>query len=286
MMPGEDETHEMSCMEIWGGNRAIDDAISTPGIDAWVYSRPHAGGERGGDVHYVSMCAAGKIARFAVADVSGHGETVSAFAAALRALMKRHINTPDQTKLTRALNDGFSRSGLGGLFATAVLASYFAPTDHLILCNAGHPRPLWWRASERRWEVLDHEADAAATDGGVANLPLGVIEPTAYHQFAVRLGVGDRVLLYTDSLVEARNASGEMLGETGLLDLATEVARESEELDDPHLVRRLVSRVRAYTGDAEPEDDVTAMLLTHNGGDPARQSLGEKIRVLGKMMGL
>ena len=65
------EKHLLQCMEIWGGNRAVENAVSVHGIDAWVLSEPHGGGERGGDVHYVSMCGAGKISRFALADVSG-----------------------------------------------------------------------------------------------------------------------------------------------------------------------------------------------------------------------
>lgn len=279
----ESGARQMACMEIWGGNRAIDDAISTPGVDAWIYSRPHRGEQSGGDVHYVSMCAAGKIARFVVADVSGHGEAVSEFARSLRKMMRRRINTPDQTRFARALNDDFSQSGSGGLFATAVFASYFSPTDHLILCNAGHPRPLWWRAREERWEILTHEMEEARTDA--ANLPLGIIEPTEYHQFAVKLEKGDRVLMYTDSLVEARDGSGRMLGEPGLIRIAGEAVADAES-DGTALVRRIVDGVRAHAGGAEPDDDVTAMLLTHNAGEPGRQSLSERVRVLGKMIGL
>lgn len=282
-MSGEptEHVHEMACMEIWGGNRAISDAISTPGIDAWVYSRPFEGDAAGGDVHYVSMCAAGKVARFLLADVSGHGEAVSSFAMSLRKLMRKHINTPDQTRFTRSLNDDLSRDAEGGMFATAVLASYFAPTDHLILCNAGHPRPLWWRAETRRWQALTHDIEQA--EQSAANLPLGIIEPTEYHQFAVRLGVGDRVLLYTDSLIEARADDGKLLGEAGLLNLVQEVG---EGADDAVFIERLIERVRAHARGAEFNDDVTAILLSHNGADPPRQSLGEKLRLLARMMGI
>jgi len=49
-------------MEIWGGNRFVETGVELPGLDAWVYSRPHGGAEGGGDVHYVSSCAAGMIA--------------------------------------------------------------------------------------------------------------------------------------------------------------------------------------------------------------------------------
>lgn len=42
--------HAMTCMEIWGGNEAFDNAVSVPGIDAWIYSQLHGDSElrRGG----------------------------------------------------------------------------------------------------------------------------------------------------------------------------------------------------------------------------------------------
>ena len=136
--------HTLQCMEIWGGSEAIDNTIEVPGIDAWITSTPFNGALRGGDIHYVSMCACGRISRFALADVAGHGDEAAALADRLRSLMRRYINTPDQTNLVRALNREMSAIVSGGAFATAVMASYFPPTDHLIVCNAGHPAPLWY----------------------------------------------------------------------------------------------------------------------------------------------
>ena len=43
----------------------------------------------------------------------------------------------------------------------------------------------------------------------VRNLPLDIIVPTDYVQFAVKLAKGDLVLLYTDALMESRNANGD-----------------------------------------------------------------------------
>ena len=166
----------VSCMEIWGGNEAVDKTVTVPGIDAWVYSRPYAGQERGGDIHYVSMCGAGAISRFSIADVSGHGDMVGEVAGHLRALMRKHINNLDQTRFVQALNREFSALAADGTFATALLTTYFAPTDHLITCNAGHPTPLLYRVREGRWHFLKH--DMPDHVDRLANLPLGVIDPT------------------------------------------------------------------------------------------------------------
>lgn len=170
-------------MEVWGGHDGFVGEVSVPGNDVFVGCTPHHGEAQGGDIYYVSNCAAGLITRFVLADVAGHGSVVASTAAGLRDLMRRSINTPDQSRFARSLNTRFSRES--GRFATAVLVSYFAPTDHAIICNAGHPRPLHYSAPRGEWRYLDADvpdALGASRQGeiGASNLPLGVIDPTEY----------------------------------------------------------------------------------------------------------
>ncbi|MEZ6243050.1 MAG: PP2C family protein-serine/threonine phosphatase [Phycisphaerales bacterium] len=277
----EGETIALRCMEIWGGNRAVEQSVSVPGIDVHVVSRPHGGDESGGDIYYVSQCGAGNIARIALADVAGHGVGVSELSSTLQGLMRKHINTADMTRLARALNTEFDAISRHGRFATAILATYWAPTDHLILVNAGHPPPLRYRAGADEWSFVDHE-EASASEIGVANLPLGVIEPTSFGQIAIPLGRGDVVILYTDALVEAAGADGRMLGQDGLLELARRLdARDRASLGD-----RLRTMVRETRGGKDSGDDETIVVLAHNGSDPPRHTLGETLGMLGRMLGL
>src|SRR5215207_8163354 len=132
-------THEMQCMEVWGGNRNADSGVVMAGLDAWVYSKPFGGADGGGDVYYVSSCATGRITRLLVADVAGHGDKVSSIAKELRTLMRRHVNQIDQSRFVQSMNRQFSGLGGAGSFATALVTTFFAPTNHLSLCNAGHP---------------------------------------------------------------------------------------------------------------------------------------------------
>ncbi|MCP4590329.1 MAG: serine/threonine-protein phosphatase, partial [bacterium] len=254
--------------------------VSVPGIDAWVYSRPVGGQSSGGDIHYVSTCGGGQIARFAVADVSGHGVAVSELATQLRKLMRVHINTVDQTRFIRMLNRAFTALASDGKFATALLTTYFAPTAHLITCNAGHPPPLWYRSADQTWRSLEHTCDECVKD--LSNLPLGVISPTRYSQFAVPVERDDLVLIHTDSLTESRSPGGAQLGQSGLLDLA----RRFDAQAPAEFCGALLDAVSDFRGGVAAEDDVTLMLLHANGDAPPRQSLGEMIRVVGKMLHL
>lgn len=280
------EPHCMQCLEIWGGTRAAEEEVSVHGMDVYVFSQPHLGQDAGGDIYLASMCDRGNVARFVLADVAGHGEAVRELAESLRELMRKHVATVDQTQLARALNAEFASVSSEGRFATAVLATYFAPTDHLIVVNAGHPPPLWYRVEEGAWKLLEPDAPASvraseADEIGVSNLPLGIIEPTDYWQFAVRLARGDLVLLYTDSLIEAKSPDGEQLGLGGLLELVGSV--DLVNLGDiSGSIREALHRFR---GGAPAGDDLTLLLLHHNAADPPPLPDAERQRMLGRMMG-
>ncbi len=275
-------THAMQCMEVWGGNVALESAISVHGIDAWLYSQPYHGESSGGDIHYVSMCGQGRIARFVLADVAGHGIAVNDLAVHMRTLMRKHVGTPDQTRFARSLNRTFGRLSRDGIFATAALATYFAPTDELIACLAGHPRPLWYHAATGMWSLLSHASSRGAISSG--GLPLGVIHPTDYHQFAVKLGKGDLVVLYSDGVIETGGPNARSIGEDGLLALAQQLnAKEPSTFG-----RSLIAAVDAEFGwqPGTRADDLTVLVLHHNAADPPAMSLLHKARMMAKMMGL
>ncbi len=266
-------------MEVWGGNRAVDNGVAMPGLNVFVHARPHHGHEAGGDVHYLSSCATGRITRLMVADVAGHGQSVSETALVLRGLMRRFINHLDQQKAVEQLNHEFSKQTHAGRFATAVLGTYWGPTGQLCLCNAGHPRPLWYRAKTRRWEPL--EPPQVASDGEEADapmdVPLGVLDSTTYRQLGVRLRAGDLVLLYTDSLTEARTVGGGLLGEQGLIDILNGLGEP-----DPSTLIASLNASLAASG-CTIDDDLTALLLSPNGLTP-RLTIRERFAAIGHIL--
>jgi serine phosphatase RsbU (regulator of sigma subunit) len=141
-------------MEVWGGSQLTTRGVEFGGLDAWVYSKPYGDAQHGGDVYYASSCATGRISRLLLADVAGHGNSVAATAADLRTLMRRFVNRLDQTEFVRLLNQQFAALSSEGTFATAIVATFFAPSRRLTVCNAGHPRPLMYRAAQRQWSFL------------------------------------------------------------------------------------------------------------------------------------
>jgi len=273
-------TQQMSCMEVWGGSQLTTRRVEMGGLDAWVYSKPFGEAQRGGDVYYASSCATGRITRLLLADVAGHGNTVASTAANLRTLMRRFVNRLDQTEFVRLLNEQFTALSETGTFATAVVSTFFAPTQRMIVCNAGHPRPLLYQAAKKEWTFLGAEA---AIDDAPNNIPLGIIGITEYEQFDVELESGDCVLTYTDALIESRDADGEMLGEAGLLRILRLLGNVEPQLLTKMLLREIADRYP----DNLTEDDVTVLLVRANGHKPRhsfKDFLWANIRFAGSLI--
>jgi serine phosphatase RsbU (regulator of sigma subunit) len=265
-------------MEVWGGSQLTARSVELGGLDAWVYSKPYQQAQRGGDVYYASSCATGRITRLLLADVSGHGNAVAATAADLRTLMRRFVNRLDQTEFVRQLNQEFVSLSREGSFATAIVGTFFAPTGRLILSNAGHPRPLLYRAADRQWNFLGAEYSSAAV--GPRDLPFGIVAITEYQNFDIELADGDCLLAYTDALIESRDADGEMFGEEGLL----RVARLLGDVPPNKIIDTLLAEIADRHPDNLTDDDVTVLMVRANGKKP-RVSLVQKTKAAMSLLG-
>ena len=252
----EDErSYRLACMEVWGSNCSGATAIELPGLTGWVHSNPLGSSGRGGDLHYLSVCAQGSLSRVVLADVSGHGEQAVSPAADLESLMHRYINRWDQSDFMRDLNRAFWRKASGQHYASVVMLGYHRRTGELVFTNAGHPPPLWYRRLENTWLALEERTPRAATK--VLSVPVGMILGAEYTQTIVRLAVGDLLVLYTDGLTEAVNGLGEDLGLPALF----EAARRAP-IDSPvALGKAVVGAVDSFRMGAEPIDDQTLVVL-------------------------
>ncbi|GAA2736788.1 SpoIIE family protein phosphatase [Streptomyces nogalater] len=130
-------------------------------------------------------------ALFVVGDVAGHGIDAVATMAQLRFTAKGMVSTGSSlTGALARLNQLLLHSRDGQITATMVLARYDPDRQVLAWAQAGHPPPLLVRRGEVRF--LDRP-------GGML---LGATGAPVYESLELRLEPGDRLLLYTDGLVE------------------------------------------------------------------------------------
>lgn len=246
--------YRLACLELYGGNGSASYAAELPGLDAWIHSNPIHPSTRGGDLHYVSACSSGSIARVVLADVAGHGETVSAAAGHLHDVLRQHVDHWDQSALIRQLNESFFQVTKQSQYATAFLASFYSDSGELLFTNAGHLPPLWYRAAVGEWTLLN-ESTPLSKD--ILDLPLGLIAGTGYSQTAVQIEPGDLLLLFTDGVTEACDESGEQLGMERLLAMAGSLPTDSASSAG----QALLSAVKTFRGTAPAADDETVISL-------------------------
>jgi len=263
-------SRSLACLEIWGGNCAVQEALELPGLSAWVYSRPLHDAERGGDVYYLSACSHGLITRIALADVSGHGQGVDPLAQTLRRLMHKYVNHWDQGEFAEALNRAFRSTqeqfqdqldalGLhGAIFATCTILGYYCEGRQLLMTNAGHMPPLHYSAMESAWRWLDEQAPFHRTK--LTGLPLGLIPDTHYSQTGFQLGPQDLLVLYTDGLLEALNESGEELGFEGLMAIARALSIGAP----ADIGAAMLEEVHRFSAGGTRADDETLIVLQCN----------------------
>jgi serine phosphatase RsbU (regulator of sigma subunit) len=134
-------------------------------------------------------------------------------------------------------------------FVTAALATLDTTTGVLHYLLAGHPPPLLVRG-RRSVKELPHPP---RTPLGVRAVPSDRL--TVGHE---QLEPGDRLLLYSDGIVEARNADGEFFGEHRLVDFTQRA--ELAGLPAPETLRRLTAAVLAHQG-GQLQDDATLVLV-------------------------
>ncbi len=200
----------------------------------------------GGDLYDCSVTEG--YTRFIVGDVRGKGlEAVEQAARVIRAFRQAAATKPTLPEAAIDMNTYLTPFLGEEEFVTALLLD-LTRQDTITLTSCGHPPAILVRA--------DGEATFLEPPAG---LPLGVGDAAEDSSFPWRSG--DRVLLYTDGLSEARDVDGEFLL---LLDLAPTLAVGNVE----DALDNLLDQVRAHVPDGALGDDL-AVLLLENTAVPA-----------------
>jgi len=181
---------------------------------------------------------------FLIGDVSGKGVAASLLMSRLHAIFRSLISAglPVNELVARA-NGLFAETTMRPYYATLVCGKASANGD-VEICNAGHCSPLLLR---------NGEVTAIAATG----LPLGMFCQGEYSAASIKMEKGDRLLLYTDGLSEARDPNDTEYGDARL----QSVLCESRELPAAHIVARLIEDARSFASGVPISDDLTLMAI-------------------------
>jgi phosphoserine phosphatase RsbU/P len=188
-----------------------------------------------------------------VADVMGHGVPAALVASMVKvAVSSQHEHSGEPASVIAELNTILCRE-VREQYVTAVYLCLDAFNGTGRYSAAAHPPPLLWRRGRQALEKLEE-----------TGLLLGVRpnEPYAENEFSFE--IGDRLLLYTDGLLEAENARGQSFGDAVL----PTFIQEKQDLGTEQFADLLLNEVLAWSRDGtEPrqKDDITMLVIDIHG---------------------
>ena len=191
----------------------------------------------------------GDVVHLAILDAMGHGlEATLLSALAISALRNARRNGLTLQEMVSAADAQIAAQFGPDKFVTATVAELDTDTGVWTWTTCGHPPALLVRAG-KVVKTLDQ----------VVEPPLGLgLLGHAPEVHSERLQPGDRILLYSDGVVEARNDAGEFFGAERLVDLVTREAAAG--LPAAETLRRLNLAVLAHQEGAL-QDDATTVLV-------------------------
>src|SRR5437660_10221454 len=181
---------------------------------------------------------------FMIGDVSGKGVAASLLMSRLHAIFRSFIGAGLTVgELVERANQLFAESTMRPYYATLVCGKA-AMDGEVEICNAGHVSPL----------LLQGPGVSPITATG---LPIGMFCQERYSSTHIKLGKGDRLLLYTDGLSEARNQNNCEYGDGRL----SACLGECQKLPAVALVKRLLEDVSEFSLARPRPDDLTVMAV-------------------------
>lgn len=234
--------------------RELDEALriqrkllpaTLPQIDGWeVASSWQPASGVGGDCFDALAFSRTRLA-ISIADVVGKGIPAALLMSNLQAAVRAFATEAAQPgELCQQVNRILCGNIAEGRFISFFYCVIDSSIGVLTYANAGHYLPILIRA-DGRVERLER--------GGAV---LGVFPDAAYEQGEAPLAPGDRLILFTDGITEARSAEDDEFGELRLIELA--VANRT--CSAPALQARLAAAVAGFSSGVF-QDDATLIVL-------------------------
>jgi len=181
-----------------------------------------------------------------IADVSGHGVPAALIASMVKmAAVSQRDHAAHPSRLLTGMNRALCNN-TQGQYVTGAYVWLDAESRELRYAAAGHPSMLRLRNGQ-------------VTEIAENGLLLAAVESAAYTEVAVPLKAGDRLLLYTDGLVEARNGDGKLFGEEALM----RELQQSAAIEPAKAVDGIIASVERWA--RTQDDDLTVLVCDYLG---------------------
>ncbi len=214
--------------------------------NARIHAKYLPSSEIGGDFydfHYLD----GKHIGIFIADVTGHGVPAALFASTVKFSFSREIELmKEPSKLLANINSALFEK-IGNNLLSAAYLYLDVINRRIVYASCGHPPLLIWKKEERDFIELKPRGRL-----------IGISRDIILHDTIYKLEEGDRILFYTDGLIECENSIGVPFGEEALYKFTT----QNEDLNAEDFSNSLVKRLNEYSSTpGKFSDDVTFIIL-------------------------
>jgi len=215
------------------------------GYELAAYYQPAR--EVGGDFYDLFELEDGRVG-LVVGDVTDKGIPAALVMATTRTMLRvsaQRLLAPGE--VLKQANEALVADIPPNMFITCLYAILEPESGHLLYANAGHDQPY-----------LHHKKGDEVEELRARGMPLGLMPGMDYEEKEITLARGERVLFYSDGLVEAHDPKGEMFGFPRLEGL---VGNERT-AGGTSLIEYLLKELKRFTGEGwEQEDDITLLTM-------------------------
>ena len=140
---------------------------------------------------------------------------------------------------------------------TAAVVAYYSQEREARISYAGHPPLLYKRTGDKAWSYARPSDRKDNRDRFPLNIPLAIELDTIYEQFTISMATGDRLLVYTDGIIDTPSPEGDSFGLTRL----KEVLDANPKASLSELKSAVLKTLHDYAEKELTHDDITLIAL-------------------------
>jgi len=198
---------------------------------------------------------------FYLLDVAGHGIPAALLSVTLSKVLspldihnsplKHFIPDPPHYEITppatvvNDLNSRFQADDDIMQYFTMIYGIINVESGQATITQAGHPNPILVKK------------DGETTLVGTGGFPVGMLPDIDYDEFGVTLNKGDRLILYSDGIIECMNSENKQFSVERFIDLLNRYSNLSEH----ELIQKTEQALLQWKGNNDFEDDVTLLVI-------------------------
>jgi serine phosphatase RsbU (regulator of sigma subunit) len=205
--------------------------------------------EVGGDFFDFFNIGEGKVGLI-IGDVTGKSVSGALIMAASRSVFR--MLSEEELSVGETMiraNRRIKKDIKSGMFVALLYAVHDVEDGSVGLCSAGQTQPLLLSAKTAEPTLVETVGDT---------FPLGILDEANYEETELKMEPGDKVVYYTDGIVEAMNKNEDMYG----FDRLNDVVKASTAENAEDLMNDIIKDVSDFTGAAPQHDDLTIIVVS------------------------